>query len=333
MTDAYKLKPAGTKDKVSLENQAWIGRPVAAVEINYAENTEFSNCRFEHLASTGLDFYKGVHNNTIKGNLFKDVGGSGILAGVFSEEGFEIHRPYNPKDEREVCDGIKISNNVTNEDWGSVGIGLGYTRNSVVEHNEIENIGYTGISMGWGWNPAPNVMKNNKIIANKIHHYGKHNYDCAGIYTLSSQPNSFIKDNYVDSIFKAPYAHLPSHWFYLYTDEGSSYFTVKNNWTPSTKYLQNANGPGNVWSNNGPQVDDAVKQNSGLQSEFQALLKERTAATVKQYINQQHKEIIEIVTKQNDVLDLDKLKQLLAELIIHIVICADCGFRKILFQL
>ncbi len=317
MADAYKLKPAGTKDKTGLENQAWIGRPAAAVEVNYAENTELSNCRFEHLASTGLDYNKGVHNNTINGNLFKDIGGSGILAGVFSEEGFEIHRPYNPTDEREVCDGMHISNNlvtdVTNEDWGCVGIGLGYTRNSVVEHNEVENVGYTGISMGWGWSPEPNAMKNNKIIANKIHHYGKHNYDCAGIYTLSAQPNSFIEDNYVDSIFKAPYAHLPSHWFYLYTDEGSSYITLKNNWTPSEKYLQNANGPGNVWSNNGPLVNDSVKQKSGLQPRYKWLLKERTAATVKQAINQQHKEIIEIVAKQDDVLDLSKLKLLLAE--------------------
>ncbi|MES1226433.1 MAG: hypothetical protein ABUT20_63745, partial [Bacteroidota bacterium] len=36
MTEAYKLKPAGTKDKATLENQAWIGRPAAAVEINFA---------------------------------------------------------------------------------------------------------------------------------------------------------------------------------------------------------------------------------------------------------------------------------------------------------
>ncbi|SFP85008.1 L-rhamnose mutarotase [Parafilimonas terrae] len=317
MTDAYQLNPAGTKEKPTLDNQAWIGRPAAAVQINYADNTGFENCRFEHLASTGLDYNKGVHNNTVNGNLFKDIGGSGMLAGVFADDGMEIHLPYNPKDEREVCDGMHISNNlitdVTNEDWGCVGIGLGYTRNSVVEHNEIVNVGYTGISMGWGWSAAPNAMKNNKITANKIHHYGKHNYDCAGIYTLSAQQNSFIEDNYIDSIFKAPYAHLPSHWFYLYTDEGSSYITIKNNRTPSIKYLQNNNGPGNIWSNNGPQVNDSVKQNSGIKPAYQWLLKERTANAVHQPINQQHKEVIEVVTKQNEQLDVNKLEQLLAE--------------------
>jgi hypothetical protein len=60
MLDAYKLKPAGTADKKTLDNQAWIGRPVAAVEISFADQTGFENCRFEHLASTGLDYHKGL---------------------------------------------------------------------------------------------------------------------------------------------------------------------------------------------------------------------------------------------------------------------------------
>ena len=46
--------------------------------------------------------------------------------------------------------------------------------------------------------------------------------------------------------------HDPNHWFYLYTDEGSSFITVRDNWTEADKFLKNANGPGNVWENNGP---------------------------------------------------------------------------------
>ena len=91
--------------------------------------------------------------------------------------------------------------------------------------------------------PEQNMMKDNRIVANKIHHYGKHNYDCGGIYTLSAQPDSVIEENYIDSIYKAPYAHLPSHWFYIYTDEGSSYFTVKDNWTPSHKIFAECQWP------------------------------------------------------------------------------------------
>ncbi|MES2777822.1 MAG: L-rhamnose mutarotase [Bacteroidota bacterium] len=317
MTDAYKLRPAGTPAKASLENQAWVGRPAAAVEINFAERIRFTNCRFEHLASTGVDYHKGVHNNAVQGNLFKDIGGTAILAGVYSDPATEIHLPYNPKDEREVCDSMVVSNNlitnVTNEDWSCVGIGIGYSRNTIIEHNEIQDVSYSGISMGWGWSTVPNAMKNNKIIGNKIHHFGKHNYDCAGIYTLSPQPNSVITENDIDSIYKAPYAHLPTHWFYLYCDEGSSYFTVNNNWTPSQKYLQNANGPGNVWANNGPQAGEYIRANAGLQKDYQYLQKERSSGLNKLPINEERNEVMELVVKEGKQLDLPKLKLLLSQ--------------------
>lgn len=280
MLDAYKLAKPGTPDKQGLENQAWLGRPAAAVEVSYAHHTSFEACRFLHLASTGLDYKRGTHDNIIKGNLFKDIGGTGVLVGVFSDEAFETHRPYNPADKREVCTNDTIINNlitnVTNEDWGCVGIGAGYVKGANIEHNEISGVSYTGISLGWGWTKSINAMSNNRVFANKISHYARQMYDVSGIYTLSAQPGTVISNNYVDSIFVAPYAHDPKHWFYLYTDEGSSYLTVSNNWCPSQKFLQNANGPGNVWSNNGPQVSDSIKNAAGIEQSYRLLLREKS---------------------------------------------------------
>lgn len=116
-------------------------------------------------------------------------------------------------------------------------------------------------------------MRNNKIIANNIHHYAIHMHDVSGIYTLSAQPNSLITENYVHDIVLSPYAHDSEHWFYLYTDEGSSFIEVKNNWCDAEKFLQNANGPGNVWENNGPHVSSVVKEKAGLKDEFKYLLR------------------------------------------------------------
>lgn len=280
MLDAYKLKIPGTADKKSLENQAWVGRPASALLVNYADHINFTSCNFEHLASTGLDYGKATHDHTVKGNLFKDIGGSAIVMGTFSDETTEVHLPYQPKDHRVVSANNTIENNlitdVTNEDWGTVGIAAGYVKGLKILHNEISEVSYSGISMGWGWTKTVNVMGNNTILGNKIHHYGKHLYDVAGIYTLSAQPGSLIAENEVDSIYKAPYAHLPNHWFYLYTDEGSSGFTVKDNWTPNEKYLQNANGPDNIWKDNGASVSAAIRANAGLAPEFQFLLKEKS---------------------------------------------------------
>ncbi len=276
LLDAYKLKIEGTPEKSGLENQAWVGRPPAAVEVSYANHIDFSGCIFTHLASTALDYTRGTHDDEVKGNLFKDIGGTGILVGVFSDEGFEAHLPYNPSDSREVCTNEHIVDNlvddVTNEDWGCVGIGAGYVKGIKIEHNEVCDVSYSGISLGWGWTKAANAMSDNIIRANKVHHYAKHMYDVSGIYTLSAQPRSIIDSNYVDSIYKVPYAHDPQHWFYLYTDEGSSFFTVKDNWCPAEKFLKNANGPGNVWENNGPLVAESIKQSAGLEAPYKHLL-------------------------------------------------------------
>lgn len=199
------------------------------------------------------------------------MGGNGILAGSFGPEAHEAHLPYDPSDRRIICTDLNITNNlitnVSNEDWGCVGIGAGFVKNIKICHNEISEVSYTGISMGWGWNQQVCSMSNNLIKGNLIHHYAKHMYDTAGIYTLGSQPHSFIEENVVRDIYSPSYAHDPNHWFYLYTDEGSSYITVRNNWTPSEKYLKNANGPGNTWENNGPNVADSIKANAGIMAE------------------------------------------------------------------
>ena len=124
-------------------------------------------------------------------------------------------------------------------------------------------------------------MKNNKVHANLIYDYAKHMYDCAGIYTLGNQPGTIISENVVRDIAKPSYVHDPNHWFYLYTDEGSSNITLRDNWTPSEKFLKNANGPGNVWENNGPQVSDSIKHRAGKKNEVAGglTIKTRKGAT------------------------------------------------------
>lgn len=310
LLDAYKLKTPGTPNQASLENQAWVGRPRAAVEVNFANNTVFESCSFEHLSSTGLDLHKGTNNNTVQGNLFKDIGGNGINLGVFSEEAFEAHLPLQVKDDREVCSNELIADNlitnVANEDWGCLGIAAGFVKNLTIEHNEISDVAYSGISMGWGWTHTENVMKNNKILANKIHHYAKHLHDVAGIYTLSSQPDSRIEENYIDKVYNSPYAHDPFLWLYLYTDEGSQGFTIKNNWIPIHKILKNNNGPkGNIWQDNNQFVSTTVKENAGIRAPF-AILKKEVVVDEAWGLQEMPKSVaIELIGKN---FDIEKIK-------------------------
>lgn len=273
MIEAYKLRPKMNRPNGDhkLDNQGWVGRPASAVSLNCAENVSFSKCTFEHNASTGLDYHLYIKGGSIDRCTFRDIGGNGILAGSFGPESHEAHLPYAPADGRIICTGLSITNNlitdVTNEDWGCVGIGAGFVKDIKICDNEISDVSYTGISMGWGWNQQVCSMSNNLVSGNLIYHYAKHMYDTAGIYTLGSQPHSFIENNVVRDIYTPTYVHDPNHWFYLYTDEGSSYITVRNNWTPTEKYLKNANGPGNTWENNGPYVADSIKAAAGIKPE------------------------------------------------------------------
>ena len=278
LTDGYRIDPKMQRNYLNhpLDNQGWLGRPAAAVRVVAARQIDFERCRFEHLGSTGLDYEEAVQGGVVRGCLFHDIAGNGLLVGSFSPAAHETHLPYDPADRREVCTQQQINNcyftEIGNEDWGCLAIAAGYVGDVNIEHNEISEVPYSGISLGWGWTQTVNCMRNNRVHANLIHHYAKHMYDVAGIYTLGSQPKSYVTENCVHSIYKPGYVHDPNHWFYLYTDEGSSFITVRDNWTEGEKYLQNANGPGNVWENNGPKVDSVIRERAGLEAGYKDLL-------------------------------------------------------------
>ena len=268
LTEAYKLRPQIDRpNNHKLDNQGWLGRADAAVELRYTEDVNFTDCRFEHLGGSGLDYVTHCKGGTVSRCTFTDIAMNGYVCGSFSPEGLETHLPYQPTDFREVCTGQTVEQStfydVTNEDWGCVAICAGYVSGITIDHNTIHDVSYTGISLGWGWNRDLVCMKDNKVHANLIYNYAQHMYDCAGIYTLGNQPGTLITENVVRDIAKPSYVHDPVHWFYLYTDEGSSNITIKDNWTPEEKFLKNANGPGNVWENNGPQVSEHIKQAAG----------------------------------------------------------------------
>ena len=268
LTEAYKLRPQIDRpNNHKLDNQGWLGRADAAVELRYTEDVNFDGCCFEHLGGSGLDYVIACRRGTTTNCMFTDIAMNGYVCGSFSPEGLETHLPYAPTDFREVCTGQTVSDcdfhNVTNEDWGCVAIAAGYVNGITIDHNTIHDVSYTGISLGWGWNRDSVCMRDNRVHANLIYNYAQHMYDCAGIYTLGNQPGTVISENVVRDIARPSYVHDPNHWFYLYTDEGSSNITIRDNWTPEEKFLQNANGPGNVWDNNGPQVNENIKRNAG----------------------------------------------------------------------
>lgn len=266
LLDAYKLQEPGLPEKAELENQAWITRPETAIRVRGAEHIDFKHCTFRHLSSTGLDYEWAVTASSVEDCQFTDIGGTALLVGAFPDGGLETHIPFIPADVRELCSHITIRNNfisnVTNEDWGCVGIGAGYVRNMDISHNEVCHLNYSGICVGWGWTSLESGMCNNRIEANYVHHFARRLYDAGGLYTLSNQPGSVMRNNRIEHLIEAPYA-TNDRAFYIYLDEATDGYTMENNWCPAERFDSNRPGKKNVWKNNGPQVADSIKYKAG----------------------------------------------------------------------
>lgn len=269
LLDAYKLAVPGLPEKASLENQAWIARPEAAITVKGSNHIDFDGCVFQHMGATGLDYEWAVSDSKVSSCRFTDIGGSALLIGAFPDGGFETHVPFKPVNMEELCSDIQIQDNliteVTNEDWGCVGIGAGYVKDITISHNEVSYVNYSGICVGWGWTLLESGMRNNRIEANYVHHFAQRLYDAGGLYTLSYQPGSVMRNNRIEYLVDAPYA-TNDRAFYIYFDEATDGYTVENNWCPEERFDSNQPGPHNVWKVNGPNVDEAIKMQAGIRN-------------------------------------------------------------------
>ncbi len=277
------LLDAWSENTATANNVAWVGRPSAGVSVQNAKNISFDGCQFRHMGSTAVDFISGIRNATVNGCVFTDIAGTGVSGGFFGDETFEVHQAYNPEDMRVICDSIFVTNNymsqIANEDWGCIGVGIGFASNVNIKHNEIVDAPYSAISLGWGWISTQNIMHDNHIEYNHINGFSVHLRDCGGIYTLSPQPKSSIIGNYIEKPGDPEFCPLmwdmKSAQFDIYTDEGTDYYTVSDNWC-SGNISKNKNGGHNTWGENSMNVSEAIKDQAGLQTEYKHLVEKVT---------------------------------------------------------
>lgn len=227
-------------------NEGWFGwqseslaRPAntavpAAIRLNNATGVTIYNCQVRNTAAAGLALPNGVSASRIEGCYFFDIGDAAVLVSTTE------HNAIDATGE-EVCTNDTIVNNLIVRAGaafrGAPGISAFYTDGLVIDHNTLMELPYSGISLGWDWSNTTTTCKNNRISANRIDGYLSTCRDGGGIYTLGNQPNSLVENNYL--------SHGYNDFAGLYFDEGSSFFTVRNNvidvpqywlyiWTPLT---------------------------------------------------------------------------------------------------
>ncbi|MBR2271149.1 MAG: carbohydrate-binding protein, partial [Fibrobacter sp.] len=254
-------------------NKYLLWRPDAAFRVENAHHFLVQGNVFSQIAATGLDFVSGTNDDMIQGNAFFEIGAAGIMLGKFYQDSTtEIHIAYNPSDKDEISTRDTVKNNlvtnVTNEHQGAVGIGAGYPRYVVIEHNEVSYTYYSGISIGFGWTKQQTAMTNNHVNWNEIHHIARLLCDSGPIYTLSNQgTGSEIQHNYIHDNGTSKWA---DYWNVpIYLDEGSSGFTVKENVFKNSPagVGQNQAGQNTLQQSNNYYSDDVVN-NAGIEKSF-----------------------------------------------------------------
>lgn len=105
------------------------------------------------------------------------------------------------------------------------GILVKHSYNNKIVHNEIHDLYYSGISVGWVWGYKDSVTRDNYIAYNHIYDLGKKVLsDMGGVYLLGAQPGTVVENNLIHDIYAREYGG----WA-LYTDEGSAFIRLQNN--------------------------------------------------------------------------------------------------------
>ena len=192
----------------------------AAVEAHAARSVQFLTNTFTHLGAAGLNMDGGSQNDAITGNVFQDISGNGLQFGVVSTPNPSSSAQY---DGNTIINDNTVSN-VDVEFQGGVGIFLGYVDNIVVTHNDVSNVPYSGISLGWGWgslDTLPSYNTGNIISDNYVHSVMQVRQDGGCIYMLGPQPKGSITGNFCSG----------SPWHGIYLDQGTTGESVTNNVT------------------------------------------------------------------------------------------------------
>ncbi|SCF61496.1 Right handed beta helix region [Streptomyces sp. MnatMP-M17] len=286
----------------------WLKTP-GAVNVSHGHDIGFRGNTFTHLGAVGLNLNTGTQGTDITGNVFRQIAATGIQVG-----GTDIV-DHHPDDPRDITKNTTIANNlvtkVADQYNGSVGILVSYTDNTVISHNKVYDLPYSGISVGWGWGltdkggdtnypgnsgvpvwDTDTTSRNSKITDNEIFDFMKSQADGGGIYTLSTNPGGVVSGNYIHGVPTAAYGAI-------YHDEGSRYWqntgnalcdvsyqwmlmnhgldiTATGNFTTQPAFTTQANSIGNNVSGNitvgsCDQLPASIVNNAGLQPGYRHL--------------------------------------------------------------
>lgn len=198
----------------------------AAVEADFAEGVRLEGCRIEHVALHGIWFRRGCRECAAVSCRLSDLGAGGVYIGP-ADRKWDVVRQKGEEAKGVVVEDCIISGGGHVYPEG-IGVALFLATDCRIEHNDICDFRYTGVSCGWNWRFEPTTNARNSISFNHIRNVGLETLsDLGGIYTLGESKDSVVLGNWIHDI--AAYNHNGYGSWGLYSDEGSSYYSYVSN--------------------------------------------------------------------------------------------------------
>ncbi|MFA6423607.1 MAG: right-handed parallel beta-helix repeat-containing protein [Patescibacteria group bacterium] len=190
-----------------------------AISIKHASNIHLQNNKIINIGGNGIEAAFSDHL-IIKNNEISDIGYGGIRLG--EEIPWQLSSQYNTISDNKIHDIGKVIAD-------GVGVFVQLSKNTLIDHNEIYNTGYSGISLGWDWKGISTGAVNNTISNNHIYNIMQILNDGAGIYFLGNQPGSTIQNNLIHNVLLTPQHTNNDIIAGIYLDNKTTGVLVKNN--------------------------------------------------------------------------------------------------------
>jgi len=256
-----------------------------AIELLYAVDCSVSDSRLLRIGASAIGLGAGCRRDTVSGCEIADIGANGPMVGYMP-----IKNPLwtdwdDPED-------IPFNNEISNcyihhcgvDLFGAVGIFDAMATGTRIAHNELSNLPYGGISIGYVWNTKLTSQRNTIVEYNHVHDIMERLYDSGAVYTLGYQPGSVIRGNLLHGVTRSNYAFGQAANNGIFFDEGSKGILIEDNiiYDISEKPIRfnRSYKKWQTWRNNTfnitpsmPQFNKEIAEKAGLEPAYRKKLK------------------------------------------------------------